>query len=112
MNTTKLIALAIATATFACGTAQAEQVPTMTVMTKGIDLLDPAAVKTVEARIRTAAIKVCQTPQQSSQGLMTYDRPCFVKARDNALAGLQTEIASARTAKGGQTLVLATPAGQ
>lgn len=110
MNTTKLITLAIAVATFACGTAQAEQVPTATVLTKGVDLLDPSAVKTVEAQIRAAAIKVCQTPQQSAQGPMSYDRPCFVKAHDNALAGLQTEIASARTARGDQALVLATPA--
>ncbi|MBB3860040.1 UrcA family protein [Novosphingobium hassiacum] len=110
MTTTKLIALAIAAVTLACGAAQAEEIPTINVMIKGADLLDPAAVKTIELRIRKAAIKVCQTPQQSSQGLLTYDRPCFVKARDNALAGLKTEIASARTAKGEHTLVLAAPA--
>lgn len=110
MNTTKLITVAIAAALIAGAPAKAEDVPTVNVPTNGVNLLDPTQVKAMESRIKTAAIKVCQTPEQSAQGPLSYSRPCFVKARDNALAGLRQQIAMAQSRKGGQALASASSA--
>lgn len=116
MNTLKLMT---ATATFAlnaltiaCGTARAEQAPTINVFIAGVDLLDPTEVKKVEKQIRSAAINVCQTPEQSQKGPLIYDRQCFVKARDNALARLQKQVALAADRRNGTTLVMAKPEAQ
>lgn len=112
MNTTKLITVAIAAALIAGTAAKAEDVPTVNVLTNGVNLLDPTQVAAVESRIKTAAIAVCQTPEQRAQGPLSYARPCFVKARDNALAGLRQQIATAQTRARRQALVLASPAQQ
>lgn len=108
MNITKIITLAATVATFAVGTAQAQEAPVIQIDTVGVNFSNPASVELLRSQIKRAAKQVCGVGKDSELNLRMKAHECFSSNVANAGSKIEQRVASAPTKPSNDTLAINT----
>lgn len=108
MNITKIITLAATVATFAVGTAQAQEAPVIQIDTAGVNFSNPASVDQLKSRIERAAKQVCGVGRDRELNLHMKARACYSSAVADAGSKIDQRVASSETKPTSNTLAINT----